>query len=81
MSYVCVPLYETLGEDSIEYILEHSGARVVVVAGKRLGRVAAALKSAGTQLAGLVYWGQPAPGDLRVSVGGGLGRRGGSESG
>ncbi|KAI8475864.1 MAG: hypothetical protein J3K34DRAFT_17054 [Monoraphidium minutum] len=42
-NFVCVPLYETLGEDAIEYILGHSEARVVFVNGKRLGRVAAAL--------------------------------------
>lgn len=42
-NFVCVPLYETLGEDAIEYILAHSEARLVVVAGKRLGRVASAL--------------------------------------
>jgi long-subunit acyl-CoA synthetase (AMP-forming) len=66
MSYVCVPLYETLGEDAIEYILEHSEARMVVVAGKRLGRMAAALKQV-DKLAGVVYWGEAAPADLRVS--------------
>lgn len=42
-NFVCVPLYETLGEDAIEFILQHSEARVVFVAGKRLGRVAKAL--------------------------------------
>jgi hypothetical protein len=67
MSYVCVPLYETLGEDAIEYILEHSEARMVVVAGKRLGRMAAALKQV-DKLAGVVYWGEAAPADLRVST-------------
>jgi long-subunit acyl-CoA synthetase (AMP-forming) len=67
MSYVCVPLYETLGEDAIEYIIEHSEARLVVVAGKRLGRMAAALRQVG-KLAGVVYWGEAAPADIRVSM-------------
>jgi long-chain acyl-CoA synthetase len=50
---VCVPLYETLGEDAIEYILGHSEARLVVVQGKRLGRVAKALAAVqGSQVGG-----------------------------
>eukprot|EP00882_Tetradesmus_deserticola_P012274 GHRQ01013008.1.p1 GENE.GHRQ01013008.1~~GHRQ01013008.1.p1 ORF type:complete len:205 (+),score=31.64 GHRQ01013008.1:261-875(+) len=67
MSYVCVPLYETLGEDAIEYIIEHSEARMVVVAGKRLGRMAAALRQV-DKLAGVAYWGEAAPADIRVST-------------
>lgn len=67
MSYVCVPLYETLGESAIEYILEHSEARLVVVAAKRMGRMAAALKQV-DKLAAVVYWGQAAPKDIRVSI-------------
>ncbi|WIA33081.1 hypothetical protein OEZ86_006237 [Tetradesmus obliquus] len=66
MSYVCVPLYETLGADAIEYIIEHSEARMVVVAGKRLGRMAAALKAVG-KLAGVAYWGEAAPADIRAA--------------
>eukprot|EP00879_Flechtneria_rotunda_P004637 GHRR01004896.1.p1 GENE.GHRR01004896.1~~GHRR01004896.1.p1 ORF type:complete len:595 (+),score=137.38 GHRR01004896.1:491-2275(+) len=65
MSYVCVPLYETLGEDAIEYILEHSEAKLVVVAAKRLGRVARALKQIDNILA-VVYWGTAAPEDVRA---------------
>jgi long-chain acyl-CoA synthetase len=42
---VCVPLYETLGETAIEFILEHSAARVVVVQGSKLARMAAALRA------------------------------------
>eukprot|EP00967_Tisochrysis_lutea_P110981 scaffold174149_cov22-Tisochrysis_lutea.AAC.3 len=30
MSAVCVPLYETLGENAIEYIIQHSGAKMVI---------------------------------------------------
>lgn len=66
MSYVCVPLYETLGESAIEFILEHSEAKLVVVAAKRLGRVAKALKQVEKMLA-VVYWGEPEPADLRAA--------------
>ena len=30
MSACCVPLYETLGENAIEYILEHSGSKLII---------------------------------------------------
>lgn len=57
-NFVCVPLYETLGEDAIEYILDHSEARLVVVQGKRLGRVAKALKATRAgQVAAVVHFG------------------------
>jgi long-subunit acyl-CoA synthetase (AMP-forming) len=46
-NFVCVPLYETLGEDAIEFILQHSEARLVVVHGRRLGRMAKALEATG----------------------------------
>lgn len=57
-NFVCVPLYETLGEDAIEYILGHSEARLVFVQGKRLGRVAKALAAVPRgQVAAVVHWG------------------------
>eukprot|EP00878_Enallax_costatus_P008716 GHUV01009110.1.p1 GENE.GHUV01009110.1~~GHUV01009110.1.p1 ORF type:complete len:512 (+),score=126.28 GHUV01009110.1:442-1977(+) len=68
MSYVCVPLYETLGESAIEYILEHSEAQVAVVAGKRLSRVASALKLIPKdQMVALVYWGEASPKDIQAA--------------
>ncbi len=30
MSAVCVPLYETLGDNAIEYIVEHANTKLVV---------------------------------------------------
>jgi len=30
MNAVCVPLYETLGDNAIEYIVEHSDTKLVV---------------------------------------------------
>jgi hypothetical protein len=64
-----VPLYETLGEDAIEYILDHSGARLVAVAAKRLGRVARALKVAGKAVEAVVYFGgEPQKEDAEVGA-------------
>lgn len=69
MSYVCVPLYETLGENAIEYILEHSEARLAVVAGKRLARVVSALRQIPKkQVLALVYWGEANQQVLQVKL-------------
>jgi len=70
-NFVCVPLYETLGEDAIEYILAHSEARLVVVQGKRLGRVAQALRSTGGSgvVAVVHFGGEESKEDLEVGLG------------
>lgn len=39
----CVPLYDSLGENAIEYILEHSESSAVFVETSKLGKLAAAL--------------------------------------
>jgi hypothetical protein len=81
-NFVCVPLYETLGEDAIEYILDHSGARLVAVAAKRLGRVARALKTAGGAVEAVVYFGgEPSKEEIAVrGAGRGPGGHGGAGS-
>lgn len=42
-SLYCVPLYDSLGENAIEYILGHSEASAVFVEGSKLERLATAL--------------------------------------
>jgi long-subunit acyl-CoA synthetase (AMP-forming) len=66
MNYVCVPLYETLGDTAIEYILEHGSVKLVVIQGKRLGRLAKALAQVPPMLA-VVVWGPAEEADLQVS--------------
>jgi hypothetical protein len=74
-NFVCVPLYETLGEDAIEYILAHSESRAVFVHAKRLGRVAKALAAAPAgQVAAVVHWGGgETKADVEVRIWGGRG--------
>ena len=67
---ICVPLYETLGENAIEYIIDHSGTSVVLIAAKRLGRLTQAvplLKK--SSLRAVVYWGEPRQEELKVKQG------------
>lgn len=47
MAMVCVPLYDTLGDAAVQYIVKHAGTRLVVAAGQKLGVVAKALQGQG----------------------------------
>ena len=60
----CVPLYETLGETAVEFILNHSEAKLVVTSGAKLPVLLKALPKVKAGLsAGIVYWGE-APADV-----------------
>ena len=60
MGYECVPLYDTLGENAIEYIIDHSEADFVVVAAAKMPNFTAALPKITQKLKGVVYWGSEA---------------------
>jgi long-chain acyl-CoA synthetase len=58
MSYECVPLYDTLGENAVEFIINHSEAVITIVDGRKLGSLAGAVKGINTaQFKNVVYWG------------------------
>ncbi|PNH12401.1 Long chain acyl-CoA synthetase 1 [Tetrabaena socialis] len=60
MSMVCVPLYETLGDSAVEFIVKHSGTRLIVCSAAKLAVMSKALASAEARAvvdAGVVYWG------------------------
>ena len=65
-SSYCVPLYDTLGENAIEYILGHSEASVVVVAADKIGNLAAALSTNKEHVQTVVYWGPAGPEHVAV---------------
>lgn len=71
MSYVCVPLYETLGENAIEFILQHADVKLVVVEGCRMARMVKALREV-HQLLAVIYWGPASAADIRVRLAGNL---------
>ncbi|CAD7700609.1 unnamed protein product [Ostreobium quekettii] len=58
MSYTCVPLYDSLGEDAVEYIVQHSGASAVFVSQKKFAKLADALAKLKGQVKVVVYWGE-----------------------
>ena len=58
MGLVCVPLYDTLGENAIEYIIDHSEASFIVIAAPKLPAFSKALPKITSALKGIVYWGK-----------------------
>lgn len=59
MSYACVPLYDTLGEDAVTYTISHSEAVVAFCESKKLAPLATACKGVDVQqFKNVVYWGE-----------------------
>jgi long-chain acyl-CoA synthetase len=58
MGFVCVPLYDTLGENAIEYIIDHSESSFLVLSAAKLPDFAKALPKVKVTLKGVVYWGK-----------------------
>jgi len=59
MSYVCVPLYDTLGEGAVEFIIKHASVSTVFVQGSKLPALAKALPKLKGVVKSVVYWGKP----------------------
>ncbi|GLC41297.1 hypothetical protein PLESTB_001078100 [Pleodorina starrii] len=59
MSLHCVPLYDTLGENAIEYIINHSEAVAVFSSSQKLGALTKALPKTKETLKVVVYWNTP----------------------
>lgn len=58
-SLYCVPLYDSLGENAVEFTLNHSESSVVFVSAEKLPTLVAALPAVHGGLKTLVYWGSP----------------------
>ncbi|GBF99011.1 hypothetical protein Rsub_11815 [Raphidocelis subcapitata] len=65
MGYVAVPLYDTLGEDAVAYVVGHAEVRVVLCGASKLADVAqiasrpAPAAGAARRLEAIIYWGRP----------------------
>lgn len=57
MTIYCVPLYDSLGENAIEYILHHSESTIVFTQSEKFGMLAKALTHVKDQVKTVVYWG------------------------
>jgi long-chain acyl-CoA synthetase len=57
MTYECVPVYDTLGENAIEYILNHSETSALFASASKLPPLVKALDKCKQHLKVIVYWG------------------------
>ena len=67
MSYQCVPLYDSLGENAIEYIINHSESVLAFVDTTKLPMFAKAVTGMGDRLRHVVYWGAGDEAAIQVS--------------
>jgi len=58
MSYITVPLYDTLGENAVQFIIEHSSTQVVFAEGKKMPELAKVVDKVGKLLKHIIYWGE-----------------------
>lgn len=59
-----VPLYDTFGADAVEYIIKHSGLRVVFVSSDKLSTVVQVLPGFKEQVVQVVVWSHVAGGNI-----------------
>ena len=57
-SVYCVPLYDTLGEDALEYILQHAEITICFVQGSKLPNLAKVLAKVQGLVKTVVHWGE-----------------------
>ncbi len=55
----CVPLYDSLGENALEYIITHAEVTYCFVQSEKLGQLAKALAKVNGLVKHVVYWGAP----------------------
>lgn len=58
MSWVCVPIYDTLGENAVEYIINHSESCVVFLDGVNISKLEKALPKIKGYIKNVIYWGK-----------------------
>ncbi|GMH34445.1 hypothetical protein BSKO_02279 [Bryopsis sp. KO-2023] len=58
MSWVCVPIYDSLLEDATRYIIEHSGSECIFVSTIKMPTLARCLRPIKDLVKSVVFWGQ-----------------------
>ena len=58
MTVYCVPLYDSLGENAIEYIINHSESSMVFTQTEKFPMLVKALPKVANQIKAVVYWGK-----------------------
>ena len=76
MNYTCVPVYVTLGHDAVQYVINHSAARALLVASEKLQSVIAVMDQLTAPLLLLAHWGPRPMGHLEAAASGPTSRAG-----
>ena len=71
MGMHCVPLYDTLGANAVEFILNHSEAGIAFASADKLPKLTQALPKC-DRLKTVVYWGEPAADEVKTVAGLGI---------
>ena len=66
--YVCVPLYDSLGEQAVQHIIKHAHTRVVFSAAEKLAPLVSAIKGSPSIVRAVIYWGEPNPDAEKVAA-------------
>lgn len=72
MSYVCVPLYDSLGEGAVEYIVKHAATKVVFTSTQNLPKLAKSLPQLAGVVQTVVYWGSGDASTISAAASAGL---------
>ena len=62
----CVPLYDSLGENAIEFIINHSESSITFVSTEKLPALATALAKTKDMLKTVIYWGAGHPASVEA---------------
>ena len=62
----CVPLYDSLGENAIEFIINHSESSITFVSTEKLPALAKALSKTTDVLKTVIYWGAGHPASVEA---------------
>ncbi len=57
MSVYCVPLYDSLGDNAIEYIVRHSESTIIFTSSEKFPALVSALPNVASLVKTVVYWG------------------------
>eukprot|EP00798_Chlamydomonas_sp_ICE-L_P010286 gene10286-8208_t len=68
MSYCCVPLYDSLGENAIEFIINHSEATLAFVSTTKFPAMIKSLPMTKDALKTVVYWGETDAASIEVGL-------------
>ena len=58
MTIYTVPLYDTLGQQAVEYVIQHSEAKIVFVSANNFSALSTALPAVKDQVKTVVVWGE-----------------------